>query len=119
MTKRHTMKCHTSALLQSGYVYRKESDTRDLITACRPDEDPAGDLHGRAQSPRHTAMSCRSHRPLASPHEGKTIDRRAVCGRSARTVRREGGPNPIGPPYPDFGQRCGTRLQKPPAEAGG
>ena len=35
-----------------------------------------------------------------NPHGGKTINRRAVCGRSARTVRREGGPNPIGPPYP-------------------
>ena len=23
-----------------------------------------------------------------------------MCGRSASTVRREGGPNPIGPPYP-------------------
>ena len=100
MTKRHTMKCHTSALLQSGSMHRKESDTRDLITACRPDEDPAGDLHRRAQSPRHTAMSCRSHMPLASPHGGKTIDRRAVCGRSASTVRREGGPGQPGLPTP-------------------
>src|SRR5204862_5336425 len=34
------------------------------------------------------------------PLEGKTIDRRAGCGRSARPVRREGESNPIGPPYP-------------------
>ena len=36
----------------------------------------------------------------ASPLVGKTIDWRAGCGRSARPVRREGGPNPIGSPYP-------------------
>ena len=37
---------------------------------------------------------------LASPLAGKTIDRRAGCGRSARPVRREGVSNPIGAPYP-------------------
>jgi len=36
----------------------------------------------------------------ASPLVGKTIDWRAGCGRSARPVRREGGSNPIGSPYP-------------------
>src|SRR5215472_2599627 len=36
----------------------------------------------------------------ASPLAGKTIDWRAGCGRSARPVRREGGSNPIGSPYP-------------------
>jgi hypothetical protein len=35
-----------------------------------------------------------------SPLEGKTTDWRAVCGRSARTVRREGASKPIGAPYP-------------------
>ena len=30
-------------------------------------------------------------RPV-NPLEGKTTDRRAVCGRTARTVRREGRP---------------------------
>jgi hypothetical protein len=38
-------------------------------------------------------------RPV-NPLGGKTIDRRAVCGRSACTVRREGGPKPMGSPYP-------------------
>ena len=36
----------------------------------------------------------------SSPLGGKTTDRRAGCGRSACPVRREGGPKPIGPPYP-------------------
>src|SRR5216684_5104546 len=31
---------------------------------------------------------------------GETINWRAGCGKSARPVRREGGPNSIGPPYP-------------------
>ena len=35
-------------------------------------------------------------RPV-NPLGGETINRRAVCGRSARTVRRGEGPNPIGP----------------------
>ena len=35
-----------------------------------------------------------------NPHEGKTINRRAGCGRSASPVRREGELNSIGPPYP-------------------
>jgi len=35
-----------------------------------------------------------------NPLRGDTTNRRAGCGRSARPVRREGGPNPIGSPYP-------------------
>ena len=35
-----------------------------------------------------------------NPHGGKTINRRAGCGKSARPVRREGRPNSIGLPYP-------------------
>ena len=35
-----------------------------------------------------------------NPHEGKTINRRAGCGRSASPVRREGELNSIGTPYP-------------------
>jgi hypothetical protein len=35
-----------------------------------------------------------------NPHEGKTINRRAGCGRSASPVRREGELNSISPPYP-------------------
>ncbi len=35
-----------------------------------------------------------------NPLGGKTIDRRAGCGRSACPVRREGGPRPLGPSYP-------------------
>jgi hypothetical protein len=31
---------------------------------------------------------------------GKTTNWRAGCGRSASPIRREGGPKPIGPPYP-------------------
>jgi hypothetical protein len=38
-------------------------------------------------------------RPV-DPHEGKTINRRAGCGRTARPVRRGAGPKPIGPAYP-------------------
>src|SRR5207249_791388 len=34
------------------------------------------------------------------PLGGKTTDWRAGCGKSARPVRREGKPNPIGSPYP-------------------
>jgi hypothetical protein len=37
---------------------------------------------------------------FVNPLGGKTTDRRAGCGRSASPVRREGGPKPIGPPYP-------------------
>src|SRR5436305_1283222 len=32
--------------------------------------------------------------------EWQTTDWRAVCGKTARTVRREGEPNSIGSPYP-------------------
>jgi hypothetical protein len=39
-------------------------------------------------------------RQRANPHRGKTTNRRAGCGRTARPVRREGEPKPIGPPYP-------------------
>ncbi|MCY2969028.1 MAG: hypothetical protein NT069_36290, partial [Planctomycetota bacterium] len=35
-----------------------------------------------------------------NPPWGNTINRRAGCGKTARPVRREGGPKPIGPPYP-------------------
>jgi hypothetical protein len=35
-----------------------------------------------------------------SPLAGKTTDRRAGCGKSARPVRREGESKPIGPSYP-------------------
>jgi hypothetical protein len=35
-----------------------------------------------------------------SPLAGKTTDWRAVCGRSARPVRREGASKPIGASYP-------------------
>jgi hypothetical protein len=45
-----------------------------------------------------------------NPLEGKTINRRAGCGRSARPVRREGGPNSIGPPYPYLSCRSNMRI---------
>ncbi len=35
-----------------------------------------------------------------NPHEGKTINRRAGCGKTARPVRREERPKPIGRSYP-------------------
>jgi hypothetical protein len=35
-----------------------------------------------------------------NPLEGKTINWRAGCGKTASPVRREGEPNPIGSPYP-------------------
>jgi hypothetical protein len=38
-------------------------------------------------------------RPV-NPHEGKTINRRAGCGRTACPVRREERPKPIGRSYP-------------------
>lgn len=37
---------------------------------------------------------------IVNPPWGKTTDRRAGCGKSARPVRREGGLNSISPPYP-------------------
>jgi hypothetical protein len=60
---------------------------------------------------------------IVNPHWGKTTDRRAGCGRSARPVRREGGPKPIGPSYP---YRCRVRRRRlgagpetPPTGVGG
>src|SRR4051794_10579482 len=50
-------------------------------------------------------------RRSVNPLRGKTTDRRAVCGKSACTVRREGGPNSIGPPYPY--QATGNRSSLP------
>src|SRR5512143_4154959 len=40
-----------------------------------------------------------TRRPV-NPLGGNTINRRAVCGRPACTVRRGEGPKPIGPSYP-------------------
>ena len=47
-----------------------------------------------------------------NPRGGKTTDRRAVCGRTARTVRRGEGSNSIGPSYPYHGDpaRVGVRV---------
>ncbi len=61
-------------------------------------------------------------RPMSWPVNslgGKTIDRRAGCGRSARTVRREGSSTPMGLPYPcGCGARSGPdrchRGRRPP-----
>ena len=39
---------------------------------------------------------------LVSPCRGNTTLWKAVCGRTACTVWREGGPSSIGPPYPDL-----------------
>ena len=47
-------------------------------------------------------------RPV-NPHGGKTINRRAGCGKSARPVRREGRPKPIGLPYP-YQRLCVSTL---------
>jgi RNA-directed DNA polymerase len=41
-----------------------------------------------------------AHASELNPLAGKTINRRAGCGKSASPVRREGGPNPIGSSYP-------------------
>ncbi len=46
-----------------------------------------------------------------NPLRGKTIDRRAGCGRSASPVRREGRPKPIGLPYPYPGNPDATAMQ--------
>ena len=43
-----------------------------------------------------------------NPLEGKTINRRAGCGKTASPVRREGGPKTIGSPYPYPRQRQKT-----------
>src|SRR5438477_2182383 len=51
-------------------------------------------------------------RRSVNPLRGKTTDRRAVCGKSARTVRREGGPNSIGPPYPYLSAAPGMGVLK-------
>src|SRR3954470_13402057 len=44
-----------------------------------------------------------------NPLRGKTTDWRAVCGRSACTVRRGEGPNSISPSYPYRG--LGSRFR--------
>ena len=55
-----------------------------------------------------------------NPLEGKTINRRAGCGRSARPVRREGGPNSIGSPYPYLEiPMPQSFVNKPPLQGGG
>ncbi|MGO9691192.1 MAG: hypothetical protein ACLP2X_22040, partial [Syntrophobacteraceae bacterium] len=49
----------------------------------------------------------------ASPRRGKTTYRRAVCGRSACTVRREGRCKPMRRSYPypkGFKRVCGTLI---------
>ena len=53
------------------------------------------------------------------PLRGRTINWRAGCGRSACPVRREGGPNSIGPPYP-YVRLCTSRNSgvQVPAEVG-
>ena len=35
-----------------------------------------------------------------SSNRSRATERRAVCGKTARTVRREGGRKPMRPPYP-------------------
>ncbi len=57
-----------------------------------------------------------------NPHGGKTINRRAGCGRPARPVRREGRPNSIGLPYPYhgyLGTRKGNAMRRSNARRGG
>jgi len=49
---------------------------------------------------------------------GETINRRAVCGRSARTIRRGEGPNPIGPSYPYHGLMNRSQRVPPGSNAG-
>ena len=55
-----------------------------------------------------------------NPLRGKTTNWRAVCGRSACTVRREGGSTPIGSPYPYRGnsseETCHVRSCRDPAK---
>src|SRR3954471_12452132 len=53
-------------------------------------------------------------RPV-NPLGGDTINRRAVCGRTACTVRRGEGPKPIGPsyPYPGDGDRRHQNMRIP------
>ena len=59
------------------------------------DTDADGASQAGASELARDAMSW-TVRPLA----GKTTDWRAGCARSARQVRREGEPKPIGPTYP-------------------
>ena len=47
-----------------------------------------------------------------NPLRGKTTDWRAVCGKTACTVRREGGPNSIGSPYPYLPVSLSTPCQE-------
>ena len=44
--------------------------------------------------------ACVKPMPVSSNPTRVTTDRRAVCGKTARTVRREGRPNSIGRSYP-------------------
>ena len=59
-----------------------------------------------------------------NPLEGKTINWRAGCGKTASPVRREGELNPIGSPYPYKVKLLGFELLKsayfePPTRVGG
>ncbi len=78
----------------------------------------AGEIINAGGIPTLLSTGCIPWRlPMAwsvNPRRGKTTNWRAVCGRTARTVRREGGSNSIGPPYPYSHARTErpTRLPK-------
>jgi RNA-directed DNA polymerase len=78
-----------------GYVRRRLRDILDKRTKRRG----AGRGLARQRWPNHFFAEqgcsvCQQPMPRPfKPRGGKTINRRAVCGRSASTVRSEGGPN--------------------------
>jgi hypothetical protein len=50
---------------------------------------------------------------FVNPSQGKTTNRRAGCGKTARPVRREGGSKPIDPSYPYQDSFCTYGLYPP------
>src|SRR6516164_4177081 len=96
-----------------GYLHRRAPRPRDVARTAdankatvdgSPQESQRGDPRPLG-SPRCQPQAAElARRPWYGPSilfEVITTDWKAVCGRSASTLWREGGPTSIGPPYPD------------------
>ncbi len=90
-----------------GYTRWRASVRADVgeparLDRAHVDRPRTGGKGGR--TPTFTTLGCLASpqlmRRLVNPVTGKTINWRAGCGKTASPVRREGGPNSFGPPYP-------------------
>jgi hypothetical protein len=94
-------------VLVTGSMRRREPRTRDVVRTVGEDDTAVGGplYEGRrgvtplTAKPRLLELAM-TPACLANPLGGKTTDWRAVCGRSACTVRREGRLKPMSLPYP-------------------